>query len=238
MTKEETRQLGIEFERRIQTIDPSFELINKLDTETIYSYLNEYQDKYVQQLFVVSAQPVEDRKQINNAVLSKIQSILREHATYTQNPEDDEAFTNPMDLPEDFMSYIQSYTLVSSSYNGISGNLRNVLISEHDFKYIVEATYDEGRIIRYPLVSIIAGQINVCYDKYTTPVGLTLLYYKRPARFSILNDTACELPVECFDDLVTGAVELFFATRYKLGLAQSAQRDRRRRNDNQENEQQ
>lgn len=72
MTKAETRQLGIEFERRIQTIDPQFELINKLDTETIYSYLNEYQDKYVQQLFIASAQPIEDRKQVNKAVLSKI----------------------------------------------------------------------------------------------------------------------------------------------------------------------
>ena len=40
MTIEETRQLGIEFERRVQTMIPEHEFLNKLDTETIYSFLN------------------------------------------------------------------------------------------------------------------------------------------------------------------------------------------------------
>ena len=38
MTLEQTRLLGIEFERRIQTMIPDREL-EKLDTETIYSFL-------------------------------------------------------------------------------------------------------------------------------------------------------------------------------------------------------
>jgi hypothetical protein len=42
MTIEETRQLGIEFERRLQEIYPGFESKIKLDTDTIYSFLNEY----------------------------------------------------------------------------------------------------------------------------------------------------------------------------------------------------
>lgn len=41
MTLQETRQLGIEFERRVQTMIPEKEL-DKLDTETIYSFLNQY----------------------------------------------------------------------------------------------------------------------------------------------------------------------------------------------------
>ena len=45
MTLNQTRQLGIEFERRIQTILPATENIAKLDTETIYSFLNQYQQK-------------------------------------------------------------------------------------------------------------------------------------------------------------------------------------------------
>lgn len=51
MTQEETRQLGIEFERRIQTMIPEKEFLNKLDTETIYSFLNQYQDKYIQTIY-------------------------------------------------------------------------------------------------------------------------------------------------------------------------------------------
>ena len=51
MTLLETRQLGIEFERRIQTILPATETIAKLDTETIYSFLNQFQQKYVHDIY-------------------------------------------------------------------------------------------------------------------------------------------------------------------------------------------
>jgi hypothetical protein len=42
MTLEQTRLLGIEFERRVQTMIPETEFSLKLDTETIYSYLNQF----------------------------------------------------------------------------------------------------------------------------------------------------------------------------------------------------
>lgn len=51
MTLQQTRQLGIEFERRIQTMIPEAEFLDKLDTETIYSYLNQYQDKYIHEIY-------------------------------------------------------------------------------------------------------------------------------------------------------------------------------------------
>jgi hypothetical protein len=51
MNPDETRRLGIEFERRVQTMIPEKEYVDKLDTETIYSYLNQYQDKYVHEIY-------------------------------------------------------------------------------------------------------------------------------------------------------------------------------------------
>jgi len=42
MTREETRNLGIEFERRLIEIWPDFQIASKLDTDTIYSFLNEF----------------------------------------------------------------------------------------------------------------------------------------------------------------------------------------------------
>jgi hypothetical protein len=40
MTLKDTRRLGMEFERRVQTMIPEKQFLEKLDTETIYSFLN------------------------------------------------------------------------------------------------------------------------------------------------------------------------------------------------------
>ena len=53
MSLDETRQLGIEFERRVQTMIPETEMISKLDTETVYSFLNQYQDKFIHDIYKV-----------------------------------------------------------------------------------------------------------------------------------------------------------------------------------------
>jgi len=42
MTVEQTRKMGIEFERRLHEIYPEFRNNEKLDTDTIYSFLSEY----------------------------------------------------------------------------------------------------------------------------------------------------------------------------------------------------
>ena len=65
MTLDETRQLGIEFERRIQTMIPETEFVAKLDTETIYSYLNQYQDKLIQELYRASFKWYDDNGNVS-----------------------------------------------------------------------------------------------------------------------------------------------------------------------------
>lgn len=71
MTLKQTRQLGIEFERRVQTILPATENVAKLDTETIYSFLNQYQDKYIHEIYRNL-----DKLESGSKISSHIESIL------------------------------------------------------------------------------------------------------------------------------------------------------------------
>ena len=89
MTLEQTRQLGIEFERRVQTMIPETEFAAKLDTETIYSYLNQYQDKLMHDLYrTVDQIPVSNNETyletLLNSMMASFDSIY-ENVTY--NPD-------------------------------------------------------------------------------------------------------------------------------------------------------
>lgn len=77
MTLEETRQLGIEFERRVQTMIPQKEIAEKLDSETIFSFLNQYQDKYIHEIYR-SLDVIPEGSKISAHIESVLQALLRE----------------------------------------------------------------------------------------------------------------------------------------------------------------
>ena len=77
MTIEETRQLAIEFERRVQTLIPEAEILEKLDSDTIFSFLNQYQDKYVHEIYK-NLDQINSGSNISARVESVLQSLLRE----------------------------------------------------------------------------------------------------------------------------------------------------------------
>ena len=51
--------------------------------------------------------------------------------------------------------------------------------------------------------------LTVIYDQYTEPNGISITYYKQPNHFDLFTNTPCELPMDAFDDLVSGAVDLY-----------------------------
>lgn len=64
-------------------------------------------------------------------------------------------------------------------------------------------------VTRIGFFTVMKPTLNVIYDQYTTPEGIKVMYYAQPKRFDIMTNTACELPMDAFDDLVTGAVDLY-----------------------------
>ena len=253
MTLNETRQLGIEFERRVQTLIPEREL-DKLDTETIYSFLNQYQDKYVHEIYRGLDQVPAGTK-LSAHIEAVLQAMLRE-VTVSADPEKMESINAEANiedpngitisdtgrsiiykLPETFYMYLRSVSNVSTTFsfrtsaNSNSAPIRvlpNELVSQSDVWKLIETPHNTLRILRHPAAVLSQKQkfsvpsaeegqyvakefptLTVIYDQYTTPLGIKLLYYAEPKRFDVMTSTACELPMDVFEDLVSGAVDLY-----------------------------
>jgi hypothetical protein len=127
MTPEETRQLGIEFERRIQTMIPEREFLNKLDTETIYSFLNQYQDKYIHDIYR-NLDSIPSGSKLSAHVEAVLQSLIDtyepklsgEGETDIVDPNGvsivDTARSITFKLPENYYMYIRSVSQVTSTF--------------------------------------------------------------------------------------------------------------------------
>ena len=211
MTIDQTRQLGIEFERRLQTMFPATKTVAKIDTEDIYSFLNQYQVQYIQQLYMS-----EDQTQSQTRPSILIQDVLRtltSHRRLTYGVDDNSADKNnkTFRLPTNYYQYIRSTSEVYGTYlNHLKPTVvPNVLFKQSDAPSSIESYYNDGRILRNPVVLLEGDRIKVVHDQYTTVAAVDLTYLRLPSQFSILTNTACELPYECFDQLVSGALDLY-----------------------------
>lgn len=221
MTLAETRQLGIEFERRIQQMSPEREFLDKLDTETIYSYLNQFQDKYIKDIYRSLDQIPADSNvasQIETIVASLLKSkTITEGSVSTVFGKNAKEFL----LPDDFYVYIESASVVSEMYNAKKEGMivANKLVSQADALKLTSVAHDSLRVLRNPAVVLTDMKKNlekkdvqtltIIYDSWTEVTGLKVVYYKMPKQFDIMTSTPCELPLSAFDDLVSGAIELY-----------------------------
>ena len=240
MTPEQTRQLGIEFERRIQTILPSTKTVDKIDTEDIYAFLNEYQNQFIKELYINK-----DRVQPNSNAANHIDDYLKTLVVAVEFPIDS---TNQICVP-DFNMYIDSTSNVSVSYSddsNIEGTVGNDYVNSNQLKQIQNDTFNKHRILRRPIIYMTTANVNgntyfeIISDDYTTVKSVAMRYIKMPSEFTILgeNIVPCELPYECFNELVTGAVQLFI--NYKRGgvsQPQTASKQPQRQSNQQNNQQ-
>ena len=259
MTLDETRQLGIEFERRVQTMIPEKEFQEKLDTQTIYSYLNQAQDRYIHDIYR-NLDKIQSGSKVQSHIDATLQSLLRE-----DQYDFDDAVGKNIDgenitlldtvvstgrsvtyaLNPSFYMYIRSVSKVSKTFSfrtktdhGLSPIriLPNQLVSQNDVWKLLETPHNSLRILRYPAAVLTPHNnnyegnptITIIYDQYTQPEGFAVTYYAQPKHFDIMTSTACELPIDAFEELVSSAVDLYVS--YVAGAeARRRQMDEARR---------
>lgn len=249
MTLERTRQLGIEFERRVQTMIPEKEYIDKLDTDTIFSYLNQYQDRYIHEVYR-NLDKLESGSKLSAHVESILQSLLRREEILVSDSKDYTGDISDMNqvvvgtgrsvvytLDPAFYMYVRSVSKVTSTFSFRGGNkdgqsairvIPNQLVSQSEVWKLIETPHDTLRILRYPAAVLSPHNDNnkptltVIYDQYTTPTAIEVTYYAQPKHFDVMTSTACELPDDVFEDLVSGAVDLY--TQYVAGAEANKRR--------------
>lgn len=241
----DARTMQMEFERRITLMNPNFELKEKLTSDTIFSFLNAYTERYVRNNYLQ-----EDSFQDGTRAQKKNQDALKgliTRALLTLDAKDENNTDKVSDraiLPDDYFLYIRSNSVISKNYK-LEEEIQeennyvitpNKTIREDDVEKILSTYYNKA-ILLNPYVVLNNGNnsdeqkelyINVIHDEYTIVKKLDLVYYRKPKKFDVIGVDGenildhCELPENVHMEIVEGAVEMFITeAKYRLNMRQN-----------------
>lgn len=237
------RLMQIEFERRITLMNPAFELKEKLTSDTIFSFLNAYTERFVRLNYLA-----EDNVADGTRALKKNQDALKGLIVRTlldveaKDENNTDKVSDRAILPDDYFLYIRSNSLISKNYKTeteITPESNYVVtpnksIREDDVDKIISTYYNKA-ILLNPYVVLNGGNVaddeqelylNVIHDEYTTIKKIDLVYYRKPKRFDVIGVDGvnvldhCELPENVHMEIVEGAVEMFITeAKYRLNMS-------------------
>lgn len=227
----DSKSMQIEFERRIQLIDPQLIINEKPNSDLIFSILNEAQDRYVMMNYVGDDQlEVETNSQTKN--IDSIKSLLVEKEL-TPSSVTINGFTRyrlPYSSTDEYFLYVHSFSKVKGTYKQYKDYVKvdNQLVKYRDLGKFIKTAYNTP-IIRQPAVALISDPttkymyMEVATDEYTTLGNVILTYYRKPLRFNTTNGASkCELPESVHSEIVDLAVNMFITEgRYRLQVKPS-----------------
>lgn len=237
-----SRAMQIEFERRITLMNPNFELAEKLTSDTIFSFLNAYTERYVRLNYLQEDAVLDGtRAQKKNADALKGLITRGLYAVEAKDENNTDKTSDRVSLPSDYFLYIRSNSLISKNYK-IEEEIQNEqdyvvtsnkTIREDDVEKVISTYYNKA-IVLNPYVVLNAGNnadeekklyLNVIHDEYTTIKKVDLVYYRKPKKFDVIGVDGvnvldhCELPENVHMEIVEGAVEMFITeAKYRLNM--------------------
>lgn len=237
-----SRAMQIEFERRITLMNPNFELAEKLTSDTIFSFLNAYTERYVR-LNYLQEDAVQDGTRAQKKNADALKGIITRglYVVEAKDENNTDKTSDRVSLPSDYFLYIRSNSLISKNYK-IEEEIQNEqdyvvtsnkTIREDDVEKVISTYYNKA-IVLNPYVVLNAGNnadeekklyLNVIHDEYTTIKKVDLVYYRKPKKFDVIGVDGvnvldhCELPENVHMEIVEGAVEMFITeAKYRLNM--------------------
>ena len=113
------------------------------------------------------------------------------------------------------ISEVNSYFMKGKNHATSSVRVQNKYVPVSEFSKYEIAPNDTLRIMRTPVItfSYIDDHkdevFSIIHDRYTTIGSVELTYYRNPRYFDWKEGNECELSIDLFDDLVSGAVALY-----------------------------
>lgn len=237
--------MQMEFERRIILMNPEFEIKEKLTSDTIFSFLNAYTERFVRMNYLQEDQVADNsRAQKKNADAIKGLIVRELLSLENKDVNNTDQHTVRTILPDDYFLYIRSNSLLSKNYKletEITNEddyvvAPNKTIREDDVEKIISSYYNKA-ILLTPYIVLNKGNnaddvekiyANIIHDTYTIVKKLDLVYYRKPKRFDVIGVDGvnildhCELPENVHMEIVEGAVEMFITeAKYRLNMKQN-----------------
>lgn len=239
-----TRDMQIELERAISAIDPSLKLKEKLDTNTIFHFLNVAQEKYIKIMFSDSEGKTKEGSQIR---LDDIRNLISRDSLFDAGSEPVQPigggyliYPNQsyipvgvtinnnngivISLPLDYMFYIKSDSKVSATYTGAASSkwVQNIKFDSNDIGRLLSNNFNRP-IFRNPFIVLESSNIIIYKDYYTNIYNLEVTYIRKPKKLVLsINDSTtetneCELAHQTHRDIIELASKIFIEEhRYKL----------------------
>ena len=222
------RQFQIEFERRLQLMDPELVRTNKLSSDTIFSFINEAIDKFYKtrysginaksEGFEQSQKRIDDLRNLIKTA-SFTEEIINDGNIYTiELPEDyvlmlgDVAGILPTEgneqcweMDEDGDYVVKRADTIEATIENIDRQLNNSL-SEHLLKYCTAR----------PLKLIQGNQVILYTDGKYSVANYQITYLSKPLFLdssNISNTEYTSLPEHTHMEIVKMAVQLYLATK-------------------------
>lgn len=238
------REMQMEFERRITLMNPDFEIKEKITSDTIFSFLNAYTERFVRNNYLQEDTVADNsRAQKKNVDALKGLVVRGLYVVDAKDEDNTDRTTDRLSLPDDYFLYIRSNSLLSKNYKleeEITNEEQyvvapNKMIREDDTDKVISSYYNKA-IILTPYIVLSNGNVadvtkklyvNIIHDEYTIVKKLDLVYYRKPKRFDVIGVDGinvldhCELPENVHMEIVEGAVEMFITeAKYRLNVKQ------------------